>query len=159
MEAGSKVRRLSHPLSAYVCAAPLMPLVTPEAAVTPRHSKEADAHEPDRGWAALSCPPAPAPQWTQRAGPCQSLDFHTLLLPQGMRAAAESGIGEVPFLLTLPQHGSWAPHGNPRQAPAGQNGCADEGGSALAAPGPRRPLTTCLFCCSSGQDRSSWGLA
>lgn len=29
----------------------------------------------------------------------------------------------------------------------------------LAAPREKCPLTTCLFCCSSGHDRSSWGLA
>lgn len=51
------MKRLSHPLSAHVCAAPLMPLVTPEAAVTPCHSKEVDAREPDRGWA--YCPELP----------------------------------------------------------------------------------------------------
>lgn len=45
------MRRLSHPLSAYVCAVPPMPLVTLEAAVTPCYSKEADACESDRGWA------------------------------------------------------------------------------------------------------------
>ena len=128
---------LRHPLSADVSAAPLMPLVALEAAVTPHHSKEADTHESDWGWACRpERRPAPASQWTQRAGSSQIPDLHTSLLPQGMRTAAESGVGEVPFLLTLPQHRPLAPHGTPRQAPAGQDGCADEGGAAPAVAWP-----------------------
>lgn len=133
----------------------LTPLVTLEAAVAPRHSERRMLR---REWepAALRRL-APASQWTQWAGSSQSPD-HTSLLPQGMRAAAEPGVGEVPFLLTLPQHRSGHP-APPDERRWAQDRCANEGGRHQPSPGPWRPLTTCLFCCSSGQDRSSWGLA
>lgn len=92
------MRCLRHPLSADVSAAPLMPLVALEAAVTPHHSKEADAHESDWGWACRpEHRPAPASQWTQRAGSSQIPDLHTLLLPQGMRTAADLALERFPF--------------------------------------------------------------
>lgn len=131
------MRRLSPPLSADVCAASLTPLVTLEAAVTPRHSRRRmHASEIGAGPAALS-----GPQLQPHSGPSGPG------LPRARTSYVALATGDESGGRAWGWRGSLSPDTTTAQVPgtprhpqtsaAGQDGCADEGG---AAPAVARPL-------------------